>query len=241
MYLILNLIFKGLFGDGINLSHFPNLQHLYCRSSRFDADLDFQCDTAMTLKTIKITNHPKYNSVIAINPSSCESLSIHIPIYSLPTPIELNQLLNLKHLFITDNSGKCLFSLKYLTELVRLVLIHCDIAEENFFENLTKLEYLSLTSVKNLKMESAFQNMPKLVKLDLKDNNIKVLGSFSTFKCLKFLDMSYNKIKKLDTNVFDGLGQLEYLSLKRNPLEADSIINLENFQKLNKTRIVVDF
>lgn len=98
------------------------------------------------------------------------------------------------------------------------------ISSQRVFDNLGKLEYLSLANNKleNLTVQSIFSPwLPKIRHLDLSGNRIEFLAHnvITDMNFLEVLDLSDNLISDPDSSDFLGLYRLEVLNMTRNKLE----------------------
>ena len=73
-------------------------------------------------------------------------------------------------------------------------------------------------------------NLPFLKKLNLSGNQIKEMWSLP--KTLEILNIGYNCLKKLDTNVMHSLSNLTTLEISNNGIE--SLEGLENVTRLKR-------
>lgn len=116
-------------------------------------------------------------------------------------------------------------------KLVTLNLFRNDIVEvnEKAFSGLNYLEKLVLSSneIRRLRV-NVFRSVPALTELDLKKNRIEDLGVvFQNLTKLEILELSFNKIKQLNSSTFWGVNFLEILDLSNNRIE---IIHFDVFQ-----------
>ena len=126
------------------------------------------------------------------------------------------------------------------------------------FENMSSLEYLDLRNneIKHLNSAmfgglGAFHGLTNLTQLLMWGNEISEImpGTFENLSSLEYLDLSYNKIKYLNSAMFSGLGafngltKLTRLSILRNkisdilPGTFENMSSLEHLQ-LGYNRIV---
>lgn len=116
-------------------------------------------------------------------------------------------------------------------KLMTLNLFRNDIVEvnENAFSGSNYLEKLVLSSneIRRLKA-NVFRSLPALTELDLKKNRVEDLGVvFQNLTQLEILELSFNKIKQLNSSTFWGINSLEILDLSNNRIE---VIHLDVFE-----------
>jgi len=89
------------------------------------------------------------------------------------------------------------------------------------FGNMSSLEHLDLSynRIKHLHSDvfsglGAFKGLTKLTELSMQSNKISVIlpGTFENMSSLDHLDLSYNRIKHLDSGVMSGLGVFKGLT-----------------------------
>jgi len=115
------------------------------------------------------------------------------------------------------------------------------------FENMSSLEYLDLSynKIKHLNGAmfsglGAFNGLTKLTQLSMQRNKISDIlpGTFEDMSSLEYLDLSYNRIKHLDSAVFSGLGtfnghtKLTQLLIMRNKITEIMPGTFENMSSL---------
>ena len=118
--------------------------------------------------------------------------------------------------------------------LVKFELACCRIKCVKFewFSGFTNLRELNLFENEIKTLDLTHFNLPHLVELDLCNNEIEELKDdvgFESFKNLKVLKLSNNRLKKVDVNLFSKLTNLRELYLSRNGIEE---IDLESFQDI---------
>ena len=152
---------------------------------------------------------------------------------------------SLKRLYISNNRIQEIHLVSVLPNLEYLDLSQNRLIsiEENSFSDLKILKNLNLSGNK-LDLESDFDNISyfrnqlDLESLDLSFNQIKYLDSNLTFKnliSLKALNLSYNKLKSIDSFVFGYLNKLNELNLASNNLsllKKNCFFNLINLKML---------
>ncbi|XP_074644226.1 leucine-rich repeat neuronal protein 1-like [Tubulanus polymorphus] len=126
-----------------------------------------------------------------------------------------------------------------LTNLMELDLSDNDISNLGYmplFENMTKLQYLSL-SRNSLKMlyHGSFSGLVNLVELDLSDNNLENMEThaFGGLNSLKTINLGQNNLKTLLEEWLFGMSNLEVLRLEDNKI---SVISKNVFQQLLNLR-----
>lgn len=135
---------------------------------------------------------------------------------------------NLEELFLTNAFTETIDSGYYLGDLKDIFLA----------SNMTKLKKLSLEQNEIWKMESEdmFCDLPNLSELLLSDNQLqKIEFSLNCLKQLRYLDLQYNKIKRLDNATLHKLEKAfggshnsqKVLKLNENPFVCDC--HLRNF------------
>ncbi|KAK8706294.1 hypothetical protein V6N13_049865 [Hibiscus sabdariffa] len=129
-----------------------------------------------------------------------------------PIPASFSQLVNLKHLDLSYNNLSGSFELDKLSKFDKLEVL-------SFSNN----ALLSLTSASN-----ANYSLPNLVELDLSSCNTNEFPNFvRNLPGLTHLDLSYNRIRVLEANMFAKLKRLYFLHLSHNsPLSLSNINNL---------------
>lgn len=93
--------------------------------------------------------------------------------------------------------------------------------ETNAFSGNKKLEmiYLKFNRISFIH-HKAFDGLVELFVLDLSSNKLKEIRNiFESLRSLVKLDLSLNRIEKLDKNVFKNLGELRELNLMKNNLK----------------------
>jgi len=153
---------------------------------------------------------------------------------------------SLKSLWVSNNRFQEIDSITRLPNLEYLDLSqNCLIKIRlNTFSNLKILKYLNL-SFNKLNLEgdtnnnvSYFKGQSKLETLDISFNDIQYLDTNLTFKnlnSLKTLNMSNNKLKLIDSYIFGFLRELNELNLASNRLSFlnhSCFFNLVNLKKL---------
>lgn len=143
----------------------------------------------------------------------------------------------LKALVLSNNKIKQLSSFNGLTELVELNLSHNRIKTLSVFKKLFNLRVLDLKGNEIIVIDKdAFQHLANLTKLQLSQNWIlQVDDEFKDLKILEELDLSENRIKKINENSFKGLKDLKSLHIGQNAItELDETIfkDLVNLQFL---------
>ncbi|XP_069696518.1 uncharacterized protein [Periplaneta americana] len=114
-----------------------------------------------------------------------------------------------------------------LTNLSRLSLSHNRLTtlDPNVFMYLSKLNYLPLDGRKDLKIpsNSSFLNIEKVEDLHMSECNGTCVmpRSFENTTNFTVLDLSNNKLKVIDENIFRVMPRLRELLLYGNPLECD--------------------
>ncbi|RMC03457.1 hypothetical protein DUI87_20656 [Hirundo rustica rustica] len=97
--------------------------------------------------------------------------------------------------------------------------------EENTFDNVTDLQWLILdhNHLENSKIKGrVFSKLKNLKKLHINYNNLtEAVGPLP--KTLDDLQLSHNKITKVNPGAFEGLKNLTVIHLQNNQLKADSI------------------
>ena len=126
------------------------------------------------------------------------------------------------------------------TNLVFLEIVHNEIDhfEETVFHNLKHLQTLIIENNKNvtyLPNHLLIMNS-NLNKISLHKNNIEFIGNgfFKTLTKLEFLDLSYNRIKKISDSIFainGGVNILKILDLSYNIIE---VIEKNSFASLTQ-------
>ncbi|XP_017885444.1 protein toll [Ceratina calcarata] len=109
-------------------------------------------------------------------------------------------------------------------DLQRLTLSSNNLTKlpRNLFENIPKLVWLDLRE-NNVQLPAGiFKSTPELEVLELGDNNIAEIpqGLFSSLGKLRFLNLWRNKFRKLPAKIFDKLDSLNSLDLNSNNLES---------------------
>jgi Leucine-rich repeat (LRR) protein len=179
--------------------------------------------------------------------SDLEIFSLHFNLLTNLNNISSN---GLKYLNVSNNRLQEInFEATFLPNLEHLdVSLNCLISIKNeSFLNMNKLKHLNL-SYNKLDLESEFNDVSYfhglkcLETLDLSFNQIKYLDTNLTFQylnSLKYLDLSNNKFKTLDAFIFGYLIQLNHLNLASNNL---SFLN-ENcfFNLVNLTNLRLSF
>lgn len=155
----------------------------------------------------------------------------------------LNRLVNLKKLDLSKTFVKLvpdMFSTQNKLEYLNLESVW-----GNEWEKMDKNVFRGLINLKSLRLESnhitylnhdLFANMPKLARLDLEGNCLKLeSNTFIYLQELKYLNLSHNNLKSLPNEVFSSLGCLEELELAYNYLifDKNTFDGLENLRKLN--------
>jgi len=153
---------------------------------------------------------------------------------------------SLKYLYVSNNRIQDInFKISLLPNLEHLDLSQnrlINIREESF-SDLDKLKYLNL-SFNRLDLESKFNNVSyfknqsRLETLDLSFNEIKYLDTNLTFKyleSLKTLNLANNKLKSIDSWIFGFLPQLNELNLAMNNL---SFLNEMCFCNLSSLKVL---
>ena len=129
-----------------------------------------------------------------------------------------------------------LISFENLTNLKQIFLSKnvLEKIQETSFRNLSKLRLLKLNhnQIKNFHL-GTFKTLFNLTEIDLSNNNIKSVD-FSIFKDqyhkLKRLDLSSNKIEKIDSKCLLIFEKLEFLDLSSNDIEKFALVLLnKNF------------
>jgi Leucine-rich repeat (LRR) protein len=150
---------------------------------------------------------------------------------------------SLSALYVSKNRVQEIKLISLMPNLVYLDLSHnrlISIKDESFL-NLKRLKHLNL-SYNKLDLRSEFNNISyfkgqsNLEILDLSFNQIKYLDSNVTFRylgSLKLLNVSDNKMKFIDSYVFGFLTELSDLNLASNSL---SFINENCFYNLSKLK-----
>jgi Leucine-rich repeat (LRR) protein len=152
---------------------------------------------------------------------------------------------SLKALRVSNNRFQEINSITHLPNLEYLDLSHnCLIKIElDSFSRLNRLKYLNLSSNKlNLESDTSnasyFRGQSHLETLDISFNDIQYLDTNLTFKhliSLKTLNVSNNKLKLINSYLFGYLYQLNELNLasnRLNYLNESCFFNLVNLKKL---------
>lgn len=156
---------------------------------------------------------------------------------------------SLKHLRIAESKlRKINLSSRVIQRLTSLSL------ESNRIEKLDWCKLVNLVSLDlsyNNKLKfvpNMFVSLVKLEQLSLKSANFdgSVHGVFDNLKSLRFLDLSCNRIKKIERRVFEGAENLRELNLGYNwlldTLEARLILDMfPKLEKLDQNRIGAKF
>jgi len=146
----------------------------------------------------------------------------------------LENLKQLKKLFLRENQIKDIVGLKTLTSLEELYLDFNSITEVIGIEYLKKLRVLSLhnnkiNSIKNL------ENLHNLEELYLGQNRIKTIEGLESLNNLKKLYLFQNKIRNIEG--LNSLLSLRALYLDFNRIsELENIDELENLEELSLSR-----
>jgi hypothetical protein len=102
----------------------------------------------------------------------------------------------------------------------KLQYIHPDT-----FLGLPNLENLNLgeNSVLRISTDRNFINSPSLLHLDISQCNVSSLSvaTFANVSAMKWLDLSYNKLRTVDITMLKAMPQLSTFSVHGNPLQCD--------------------
>lgn len=144
-----------------------------------------------------------------------------------------NYVPSLTRLDLSRNSLCSIPNINNLQNLSSLLLDEMKI--KTMLESLQALTYLpnlKFLSMRNNRLATIsptlFDNLPTLQKLDLSDNQIKSLPTWSTQKSLRQLYLNGNKIESLDDLSLEEARSLELLFLKNNSISKIKVISLKN-------------
>ena len=186
--------------------------------------LNLDSNQIITLKNVKfnlrlVTLTLQFNMISSLKEIASTSLKYLFLAKNLIQVIsddEISLLPNLEHLDLSEN---------------RLIKI-----EANSFAKLTKLKHLNLSFNKlDLNNCSYFKSQVVLDTLDLSFNEIKYLDSNLTFQgliSLIYLNISNNRLKSIDSFIFEYLNSLNELNLNSNNLKLMNFLNLNNLETL---------
>ncbi|XP_039283011.1 adhesion G protein-coupled receptor A3 [Nilaparvata lugens] len=112
--------------------------------------------------------------------------------------------------------------------------------QSKWFKNATEVTDLDLSQNNLTHITANLPYLPNLLKLDLSRNRISKidLGAFSNLTSLKTLDLSFNKLKHLSRAYFEGLSNLERLRLSDNQIsqiKEGTFDDLVSLKKINLT------
>lgn len=152
------------------------------------------------------------------------NLSIIGYVYWDECPFPILKFPNLKHLNISGN-------------------FDCNSAN---FHSLIKKVLMQLPNLKKLILadncleelhNDFFDSSVNLIHLNLSENQLVVKsGQFKHLSNLKCLDLSKNRMTKLEDGVFLGLKNLEELDLRGNDLDEMSLCQLDELKSLKKLK-----
>ncbi len=112
---------------------------------------------------------------------------------------------------------------QHLVNLEELKFWRMDLAKVDsyIFADSQSLRKLEISSKKLTLNSQSFNGLINLTELDLSSNQIASLpnGLFDSCTALKIVNLSYNKIIKLETSTFQNLVNLEELYLSLNSIE----------------------
>jgi Leucine-rich repeat (LRR) protein len=151
--------------------------------------------------------------------------------------LESNQISNLKKIQFNSNFEILLLSFNLLTnlnEINSLSLKYLNVSNNRLQDInikttfLPNLEYLDLSQNRLISIKNeSFLNINKLKHLNLSHNKLDLESEFNNISyfhglsLLEILDLSFNEIKYLDSNLtFQYLNSLKYLNLSNNKLKT---------------------
>ncbi|KAG5676259.1 hypothetical protein PVAND_006107 [Polypedilum vanderplanki] len=152
----------------------------------------------------------------------------------------LSSLTDLKYLNISLNKigsiDGIFSSSKNLVELY-INEIGLEKLSENSFDNLTKLEVISLNknSLESFP-DNIFKNTLGLKVLHASENKISQLktSTFEKLEKLEYLDLSGNDIKGIEKNFFDKLKNLKVIKMSNNECLNEDILSFNSSSSLSK-------
>jgi len=213
--------------------HLVNLEelHLYMYLAKVDSNI-FACNK--NLRKLKIESRQ-----LTLNSQSFNGL-VNL------TELDLsdNNLAAVLDGLLGNNSIKLKASLKNLVNLEKLDLSSNSIQEidSNMFFCNKKLIKLRLNNNKITKLNNDFfRGLSRLTHLYLANNQLTSLPEGLFENCLKVVDLSRNKLIKLETSTFQTWVKLEELDLSDNNIERADYSNVyafnKNLRKLNINEI----
>jgi Leucine-rich repeat (LRR) protein len=181
---------------------------------------------------------------------------------------EINTFTGLENLKVLDMSAnkieelenRVFHSLKSLKKL-DLHLNDINQIEPNAFIDLPNLSYLNLDSNKIVSLEDiqfnqnlselSIQynmlsnldeiNSKELKSLKIANNLIQTIRSINSLANLEYLDLSQNRLIKIEANSFKSLKKLKYLNLSGNKLDLESVFNNASYFKSQMLLEILDF
>ena len=135
----------------------------------------------------------------------------------------LSGLTSLRELSLTNNQIVDISPLSGLTSLRELYLTNNQIVDISPLSGLTSLEVLSLANNQIVGI-SSLTGLTRLKQLSITNNQIVDLSQLSGLNRLSWLDLSNNKIADISPLLENsGLGEGDFVDLRHNPLDDDSI------------------
>lgn len=127
-----------------------------------------------------------------------------LPIYRFKSILEKFNVSHLKRLYLEE----CVFGNDSLSQI-----------DSTFFEGLSTVETLSISSASKTFGEKLFQNLTNLMQLYLEQNKLTKIGYiFENNPKIKVLHLSRNSLKSLPDGVFKKLSDLQELHLWKNEI-----------------------
>ena len=111
----------------------------------------------------------------------------------------------------------------------------------DFYPNRAILNFLKL-NITSLKGLDTILNISRVRFLQLSFNKLKSIetGVFINLKALVLLDISYNKLINFDIQVFDHLTALKYLYLQNNKLREDCVEKIIKYCQKHKIYLEIE-
>lgn len=198
----------------IELSNFKNVENLTIDSY----PLDKIYNMGNLRDTVKFLNVHKTKLGNIVELAMCEEVHKHID-----NANDSHVWLKVTHLDLSDNRIETIDeAIKLMPHIEILTLNNNRLSEISNVTLLPRLSQLSLAS-------NNFQSLPedlhiklgKIVQLDLSQNSLTSLSSFSKLYCLEELDVSCNRIENIEEVKYIGnLPCLENLRLTGNPVST---------------------
>lgn len=185
------------------------------------------------LKKIKsrlsgLKNNYNKSSVIftILNLSKFESISNN---YSL----KLKQFTNIRELDLSYNNIKVIEDLSFITYLRKLNLSNNNITDPEPFET-NNYDYLTHLNLSDNKITRFFKfKIPKLIYLNLNNNQIENLDNFKGHFCLEEICLSNNKLNSLN-GILKSMANLKAIYANNNNInEFEDTNNLRMLEKIN--------